>query len=170
MKVENSNFTNEEQRKQFPNYFYAGFWSRFFAFFIDYLCINILTSATIGLVYKLIGLKADSSIITIYGFFSLVIYLGYFVLLTKLNDGQTIGKMIFGLKVVSFQEDALSWQTVLIRELFCRFILKNIFFSIGYLITIFTPKKQHIGDYFSNTSVVKLNFLNCYKYKFINQN
>lgn len=33
----------------------------------------------------------------------------------------------------------------------------------------FTPK-QHIGDYFSNTSVVKLNFLNCYKYKFINQN
>ncbi|NSN06879.1 RDD family protein [Enterococcus faecalis] len=163
MQASNTNTTKKEHKKEFnkfPNYFYAGFWLRFFAFVIDLLCINILISATIGLVYKLIGLEMNSSLITIYGFLSLVIYLTYFVLLTKLNAGQTIGKMIFGLRVISFEEDTLSWQTVLIRELICRFILKTFFFSVGYLVTIFTPKKQHIGDYFSSTSVIILNFLN----------
>lgn len=79
--------------------------------------------------------------------------------MTKMNHGQTIGKMAFGIRVVCFKEEELSWQTVLIREGACRFILRGSFFMIGYLITIFTPNKQHIGDYFSDTSVVTLNLL-----------
>lgn len=152
-----------KERNEFPNYFYAGFWVRLFAFLIDLVCIGVITSSTIGLVYKLFGWESSSSIITLYGFLSLSIYLAYFVLLTKFNKGQTLGKMIFGLKVVSFDEEPLSWQTVLIRELVCRFILKTFLLSIGYLVTIFTPKKQHIGDLFSNTSVVTLNYLKAAK-------
>ncbi|MFU1845165.1 RDD family protein, partial [Enterococcus faecium] len=75
--------------------------------------------------YKIMGLESDKSIITFYGIASLAIYLTYFVLLTKLNSGQTIGKMIFGIRVVSFEEKELSWQTIFIRECICRFILKN---------------------------------------------
>lgn len=91
-----------------PNYVFAGFWLRFFAFLIDLICISIITHATIGLFYKIMGLESDKSIITFYGIASLAIYLTYFVLLTKLNSGQTIGKMIFGIRVVSFEEKELS--------------------------------------------------------------
>ena len=45
------------------------------------------------------------------------------------------------------------------RECACRFILRGSVFMLGYLVTIFTPNKQHIGDYFSDTSVVTLNLL-----------
>ncbi|HCM89092.1 MULTISPECIES: RDD family protein [Vagococcus] len=143
----------------FPNYFYAGFWVRLFAFVVDLICISIVTAGTIGLVYKIQGLEKTHSLITIYGIVSLVIYLTYFTLLTKLNDGQTLGKMIFGIKVVSLEEETLSWQTVLIRECVCRFILQTFIFGLGYLVSIFTPKKQHIGDYFSGTSVIIINMI-----------
>ena len=92
----------------------------------------------------------------------MVIYLAYFVLLTKLNHGQTIGKMIFGIRVVGFDETELSWSTVLVREGACRFILKFPLLFIGYLPVIFSKKKQHIGDYFSNTSVVTINLIKAF--------
>jgi len=142
---------------QFPNYFFAGFWLRLFAFLVDLICIGAITSATIGLFCKVMGFETSTSLITFYGLASLAIYLAYFTLLTKLNSGQTIGKMIFGLKVVSLTEDELSWQTVLIRECACRFILKTFIFSIGYVIAAFTPKKQHVGDFFADTSVIIIN-------------
>ncbi|MGX6993117.1 RDD family protein [Vagococcus penaei] len=142
-----------------PHYFYAGFWIRAYAFIIDLICISLVTGSTIGLVYHLAGLEKNSSIITIYGILSLIIYLGYFTLLTKLNHGQTLGKMIFGIRVVSFDETELSWQTVLIRETACRFILKTGILMVGYLVAAFTPKKQHVGDFLSNTSVVTINLL-----------
>ncbi len=74
------------------------------------------------------------SYLSFYGGAALVIYLAYFVLLTKLNHGQTIGKMIFGIRVVGFDETTeLSWSTVLVREGACRFILKFPLLFIGYL-------------------------------------
>ncbi|MGY3765765.1 RDD family protein [Vagococcus vulneris] len=146
----------------FPDYFYAGFWIRLFAFIVDIIIINIVTSATLGLVYNILGLEKDKSIITLYGALAMVIYLGYFTLLTKLNHGQTIGKMIFGIRVVSLEEDKLSWQTVFIRETICRYILQTGVLLIGYLPAAFTPKKQHVGDLFTGTSVITINVLQAY--------
>ncbi|MBU5361250.1 RDD family protein [Enterococcus raffinosus] len=155
-----------EQKKEhkpkfhyYPDYFYAGFWIRFFAYLIDLMCVSAITGILLGLPANLIGLTKNDELFSIYGLLALAIYIAYFVLLTKLNNGQTIGKMIFGIQVVCFKEEELSWQTVLVREGACRFILRGSFFMLGYLVTIFTPNKQHIGDYFSDTSVVTLNLL-----------
>ncbi|MDU6523945.1 MAG: RDD family protein, partial [Enterococcus sp.] len=108
---------------------------------------------------NLLGWNESTDLISIYGISTLVIYLAYFILLTKLNHGQTIGKMIFGIRVVCFTEAVLSWKTVLVREGACRFILRGSFFMLGYLVAIFTPNKQHLGDYFSDTSVVTINLV-----------
>jgi len=143
----------------YPDYFFSGFWIRFFAYLLDLICISAITGILLGLPANLIGLTKSSELVSVYGFLTLLIYLAYFILMTKMNHGQTIGKMAFGIRVVCFKEEELSWQTVLIREGACRFILRGSFFMIGYLITIFTPNKQHIGDYFSDTSVVTLNLL-----------
>ena len=153
---------DDYQHNQFPHYFYAGFWIRFFAFCLDLLCIQAITSGTVGLVYRLRGLTPESNFLSIYGLASLLIYLLYFILLTKLNKGQTIGKMVFGIRVVSLDQAELSWTTVLVREGACRFILKGFPFILGYLPAAFSNRKQHVGDYFSNTAVVTLNLIKAF--------
>ncbi|WYJ81271.1 RDD family protein [Enterococcus sp. DIV1094] len=147
---------------RFPNYFFAGFWIRFAAFLIDLICIGSISRLTLGIAVNLGWLQVSDSYLSIYGALSLIAYLAYFVLLTKWNHGQTVGKMIFGIRVISFDEEELSWSTVLVREGACRFILRFPLLFIGYLPVIFSKKKQHIGDYFSNTSVVTINLIKAF--------
>lgn len=149
----------QHQFHDYPDYFYSGFWIRFFAYLLDLACITALTGIIIGFPANLIGVSKSEELLSLYGFLSLLVYLAYFILLTKLNHGQTIGKMVFGIRVICFEEEELSWQTVLVREGACRFVLRGSIFMLGYLVTIFTPNKQHIGDYFSDTSVVTQNLL-----------
>lgn len=147
----------------FPSYFFAGFWIRLSAFLVDLLVIRAITQITIGSIYNLANLTATNQRFGLYNICALGIYLGYFVLMTKLNHGQTIGKMLFGIRVISFVEEELSWQTVLIRELCGRYVLQfNVFFYLGYLPIIFNKNKQQAADYFSETSVVTINLIKAF--------
>ncbi len=132
--------------KDYYQYMYTGFLIRFFAFTIDIIIIGSLQR--ISLFYMKKG--------TLLTFLSLAIYLLYFILMTKLNNGQTIGKMIFGIKVICLNEEKLTWKTVIVREGFGRYLQKTIL--ILYAITIFTPYKQHLVDLLTDTSVVTLNY------------
>lgn len=102
-----------------------------FAFLVDLLCIGAITRLTLGIAKNLGWLNFSDSYLSLYGFTALLIYLAYFILLTKFNHGQTIGKMIFGIRVISFDEEELSWSTVLVREGACRFILKFPLLMLG---------------------------------------
>lgn len=133
--------------KDYPNCFYTGFLVRLFAFTIDIIMIGSLQRMTLFYMSK-------SMLRT---FFSLVIYLLYFILMTKLNNGQTLGKMILGIKVICLNEEELTWKTVIVREGFGRYLQKAM--SILYAIVIFTPYKQHLVDMLGDTSVVTLNLL-----------
>lgn len=99
----------------FPKYFYAGFYPNV-CFLGRSLCIGAITRLTLGIAKNLGWLNFSDSYLSIYGFTALLIYLAYFILLTKFNHGQTIGKMIFGIRVISFDEEELSWSTVLVRR------------------------------------------------------
>lgn len=155
----------DEPFNQFPAYFFAGFWIRMISFVVDLLCIAATTNCIINPFFVIFGLERSSGFLSVYRLLGLLVYLGYFVLLTKLNQGQTIGKMIFGLKVVCFKEEELSWQTVLVREGACRFFLHFPLTLIGYLPAAFSKRKQHVGDLFSDTSVVALNTLKAFTAK-----
>ena len=147
----------------FPSYFFAGFWIRLSAFLVDLLVIRAITQITIGSIYNLANLTATNQRFGLYNICALGIYLGYFVLMTKLNHGQTIGKMLFGIRVISFVEEELSWQTVLIREFCGRYVLQfNVFFYLGYLPLIFNKNKQQAADYFAETSVVTINLIKAF--------
>lgn len=146
----------------FPDYFYAGFWTRLCAFLVDLICIGAIQNILLNTIFNLTGWQKQDGLFTVYGFLSVVIYLAYFILLTKMNNGQTIGKMIFGIQVVSFDEPELSWETVLVREGACRFILKSPWLMLGYLPTAFSKRKQHAGDFVCNTSVVTLSMIRAF--------
>ncbi len=140
-----------ERYHQYPQLIYAGFWMRFFAYGLDIIIIASLQRIVLFFL-------ADGGIKNV---LSLGIYLLYFVLMTKLNQGQTLGKMAFGLRVVSFNEEHLSWTTVVVRELFGRYLQK--IFLIMYILIVFTPKKQHIIDLLVDTTVIVDNNLLLYK-------
>lgn len=131
----------------YPDYFYAGFFIRLFAFTVDIIMIRSLSR--LFLFYFNDGLLKTS--------LSLIVYLLYFILMTKLTNGQTLGKMIFGIRVIAVNEAELSWMTVIIREGFGRYLQKVLW--IMYSLTIFTRYKQHVVDLLTDTSVVTENYL-----------
>lgn len=155
-------YTDDSKKPQyendFPAYFFAGFWIRSFAFLVDLLCIHALQRIILT-----VFLSADS---LPYDVLAIVIYLSYFTLMTKLNKGQTIGKMIFGIRVICLTEKDLSWKTVLVRETFGRYILQlNPLCILFYLPIIFTKRKQQTIDLLTDTSVVTLNLIQAFNQK-----
>ena len=81
-----------------------------------------------------------------------LIFYAYFVLMTRFF-GQTLGKMVFGLRVISLKDQKLSWGAIMFREsIFGRFISGTII--ILYVVVGFLPKKQGIHDLFADTTVI----------------
>lgn len=141
-----------EEPEQVEKYNYAGFWMRFWAYLLDLIVIGSINGILINPVFRAFGLDIhDGNMFAPITIAAAVIFYGYFVLMTKFFR-QTLGKMVFGLKVVTLNRLKLDWGTVLFREWIGRFISSTIW--ITYIIVAFLPKKQGIHDLFAETSVV----------------
>ncbi|MHB8963152.1 MAG: RDD family protein [Saccharofermentanales bacterium] len=147
---------------QYPDYFYAGFWIRFLAYIVDLLMIGSIVRFINGPLSIFTKGVNEISIWHLSIGAAVIVYPLYFVLFTKFTGGQTLGKIIFGIRVVSFTEYEMTWKTVIIRELFGRYIQKTLLFL--YLIVAVTPKKQHIADMLTDTGVISENHLEAFRY------
>lgn len=131
----------------------AGFWIRFWAYTVDILVLASIGMLLIKPIFRLLSLELNNpewyapfTIITA------VIFYAYFVLMTKLCN-QTVGKMIFGIRVISKDGEKLKWGTVIFREWIGR-LISIIPLNIPYLVVAFTPKKQGVHDFIADTLVV----------------
>lgn len=130
----------------------AGFWIRLWAYLIDLLVISSLTSIVIYPLFRVFNWDVQGT--TWYapiGFLTGFIFYVYFVLMTKFFK-QTVGKMIFGLRVIPLKSENLSWLTILFREWIGRFFSATIWPL--YWIIGFTPKKQGLHDFIADTMVI----------------
>lgn len=149
--------TNEMLNSEQPSLFqqkYAGFWIRFWAFVIDFLMVSAISGIFIKPVFRLVDIainKPFAFLFSPYKIAVLLLLLLYFILMTKLA-GQTVGKMIMGIRVVKLNGENLDWSTVLFREGIGRFISQMLW--IPYLLVLFTPKKAALHDIFADTAVV----------------
>ncbi len=133
-------------------YRYAGFWMRFWAYLLDLVVIASVNGILVYPIFRALDIKiSDPSIFAPVSITTAVIFYGYFVLMTKFF-GQTLGKMVFGLKVISLEAKKLSWSTIMFREWIGRFISGSIL--ILYIVVAFLPKRQGIHDLFADTTVV----------------
>ncbi|MFY3792198.1 RDD family protein [Ureibacillus sp. MALMAid1270] len=133
----------------------VGFWLRFFAFIIDQAIVSALLGIVIYPLFKVANWSiTDTDYLAPITIVSAIFYYGYFILMTK-YFGQTLGKMIFGIKVQTINGEKLNWSTVIFRELIGRFINNTI--SILYLLVIFMPKNNSLADYFADTVVIQEN-------------
>ena len=127
----------------------AGFWIRTVAFLIDAAVAAAFASIFASPITALFLTEGSMAAKALSGF---LFYL-YFVLSTYLTNGQTLGKMMTGIRVIHPDEPRLSLTTVVIREGFCRLIQTT--FLLLYIITAFSERKQNLGDFLSDTYVVK---------------
>jgi uncharacterized RDD family membrane protein YckC len=131
---------------------YAGFWMRFWAYLLDLIIIGSLNRILIKPIFHALDIPTfEFNMFSFISVSSAILFYVYFVLMTKLV-GQTLGKMVFGIKVIDLQNGKLSWSTVLFREWIGRFISSTI--MIGYVMVAFLPKKQGLHDVFADTSVI----------------
>lgn len=131
----------------------AGFWIRFWAYIVDMLILSSIGMLLIKPIFRLLSLELNDS--TWYAPITLItalLFYAYFVLMTKFLS-QTVGKMIFGIKVISKDKKSLSWGTVLFREWIGR-LISVIPLNLPYLAVAFTPKKQAIHDMIADTLVI----------------
>lgn len=149
--LEAASFEDEVKEVEIAPLQFAGFWMRFWAYLADLVVIGSLNRMLIHPIFIMIDGDSTFSLLTAEMIATGMVYYAYFVLMTKFFN-QTLGKMIFGLKVVTLKEEKLTWGTLIFRECIGRFISKTT--VIGYFLVGFLPQKQGLHDIFADTSVV----------------
>lgn len=131
---------------------YAGFWMRFWAYLLDLIVVGSIERLLINPIFRILEIPLmEFNMFAPISIASAVIFYLYFVLMTKYFT-QTIGKMVFGIKVIDLKSGKLSWGTILFREWIGRFISATL--VVGYIIVAFLPKKQGLHDLFTDTTVI----------------
>lgn len=140
--------------ESFGDHQLASIWYRFFAYLIDVLIAGALYFLILQPLLYLLGADIYTterlSLHVILG--SLTTYV-YFVLLTR-YFGQSLGKMVFGLRVIRKDGQAIDWQTAIFREGIGKFISKLFSLHLGFIWAIFYPRKQTWHDIIADTYVV----------------
>jgi len=130
----------------------AGFWIRFWAFLLDGFVITAVGGILVNPIFYLMDWSLSETVwYAPISIISAIFYYSYFVLMTKFF-GQTLGKMIFGLRVISLKHEKLTWSDVLFRDWIGR-IINSIFMPLYILVGIL-PNNQGLHDYFADTTVV----------------
>lgn len=152
--LEETNENVKEDSNEGKLVFLAGFWVRFWAYLLDLFVVGSLERIIAYPVLNWLEIPlTDTSMISITALSTASIMYIYFIIMTKLF-GQTLGKIIFGLKVIQSNEEKLSWGTVIFRELIGKFISKTVFF-LGFIVIGFSATKKGWHDWFADTAVIQ---------------
>ena len=141
----------KEENASFPKELTAGFWIRFLAFCFDSIIASCLGKIFIDGPLNLLNISLDSKY---YLLLLTLVTILYFSISNLATGGQSLGKMVFGLKVVRMDGKPLDFFTIFIREFVGRFIHSFSFLNLLYVITGFTKYKQNLSDFFADTTVV----------------
>ncbi|MGN1386462.1 MAG: RDD family protein [Bacillus sp. (in: firmicutes)] len=143
---------------------YASFFSRAVAYFIDLFVVSmILTLLTYIGVLSFFGINYDISQLSDvtysmnnnggYMLITILIGIAYYATLQSSKWQATIGKRLMKIKVTTMDGRRIGFLRAVVRYL-VMFGLSNILF-IGYLLALFTKRKQALHDLIARTLVVK---------------
>jgi uncharacterized RDD family membrane protein YckC len=134
----------------------AGGGNRGFAALVDFgLATLIFVAAFVGFT-SLIDLQR--AFIPLAGLVVLVTFAlawSYFVLLEWIWNGQTIGKRVFGLRVIADDGAPAGFTAVLVRNLVRVVDFLPGFYGVGLLAIVVSSRSQRLGDLAAGTFVVR---------------
>lgn len=138
---------------------YGGFFARWAAYIVDSIIVAFallvlkIPMAFAGLMNPELSLIRQ--VLFEYSVWDIFLYLlsvMYFVILTY-STGQTVGKRLFHLKVVSSDDQKLSLLNVIYRETIGRYLSSVILF-VGYLMIGVDKEKKGLHDMLCDTRVI----------------
>lgn len=130
----------------------AGFFLRLGAYLIDGILLGII-NFVIGMV---VGMILPESIAGYVGMgIGLLIGLAYFAYMESSEKQATFGKQVLNIKVTDMEGGRISTGNAVVRYL--SKILSGIILGIGFLMVLFTERKQGLHDIIAKTLVVKTN-------------
>jgi uncharacterized RDD family membrane protein YckC len=141
---------------------FAEFMPRVGAAVLDALFLGLLGCIPVGLVFGLFGAAAagaESEGLVVLGqvaanILGLFIAAGYFILLECSEKQGTWGKQIVGIKVTDLEGQKITYGRAAAR-FFSKYFLSNCTCGIGYLMPLFTAKKQTLRDIISGCLAIK---------------
>lgn len=143
---------------------YGGFWRRVAAMFLDVLILGALDTiilSVLGLNNRLISSELTNQANTVNvnlsyddsSGISIVLFWLYFSILESSKYKATIGKMVLGLKVSDIKGNRITFSRATGR--FFAKIISTVLFLAGYIMIVFTRKKQGLHDKLAKTLVLK---------------
>jgi uncharacterized RDD family membrane protein YckC len=136
----------------------AGGGNRGFAAIVDFIIATLLVIGMVALWSVFESLLPHRAFMATRGLFVLLTLLvawSYFILLEWLWQGQTVGKRMFGLRVISADGSPATFTAVLIRNLLRIADFLPAFYGLGLLAIVVSPRSQRLGDLFAGTFVVR---------------
>lgn len=140
----------------------AGFWSRSLALLLDLLCLNLTSIFLISLGILILGSNKDlllsapldlAQILLIPTYlFLLLVNLLYFTIFHA-TTGQTLGKLLFRLKVVNLDGGELGYGQSFLR--FSGYLLSALPLGLGFIWAVLDPKKLTWHDRLAGTYVIR---------------
>jgi uncharacterized RDD family membrane protein YckC len=127
---------------------------RFMAWALDFLAILALTSS-LRFASALIGIFSSdfASALAIVVYF--LISVGYPIFCEWKYRGQTIGKKLFGLRVVDAHGYRLTFQQIFVRNITRVADMIPTPYLLGGLVCFFSTRNQRLGDFAANTIVIR---------------
>ena len=135
---------------------YSGFWRRFMAHFIDSILFS-LVFIFLGFVVGMMSAsgEANTEDFTWLDAISIVAGWLYYSLMESSSKQATIGKQLMDIKVTDIDGNRISFARASGR--YFGKILSALILMIGYLMMLFTQKKQTLHDIMAGCLVVKSN-------------
>lgn len=154
----------QKQASAVQDYGKAGFWIRWLALLIDNAILSIAGGILGGCCGFFIGFfgalaragKSETQVLAavLGGLLGALIQAAYFTILTW-RYGQTLGKKLLNLRVVTTEYQPLSFGRAFLREVIGKFISTVLLF-IGFLWVAWDEKKQALHDKLAGTYVIKM--------------
>ena len=136
----------------------AGGGNRGFAALVDFILATLIFIGAFfmfSLFAGLVGLQSASQYFGIATLLTFAIAWSYFILLEWLGNGQTIGKRIFGLRVIADDGAPAGFTAVLVRNLLRMIDFLPGFYGFGLLAIVVSSRSQRLGDLAAGTFVVR---------------
>jgi len=146
----------EAMQKTVEESIYAGFWIRLWAYLLDLLIVGAVNGIFITPIFMFMDSNPTLlSVFTIQGLLTAIMAYVYFAIMTRYL-GQTLGKMVFGLRVVRADGGKLSWSDVFFREVVGRMIHRVLrITNLMYIVVGVHPEKAGVHDLFADTRVIR---------------
>src|SRR5207249_7927849 len=136
----------------------AGGGNRGFAALVDFILATLIFIGAFFMFTTFanaIGVQAASPYFGIAVLLTFALAWSYFILLEWLGNGQTIGKRIFGLRVIADDGAPAGFIAVLVRNLVRVVDFLPSFYGLGLLAIVMSSRSQRLGDLAAGTFVVR---------------